>query len=224
MRKFIKVDSEFVPPEQAEIVMSGSIMEKLPDDWAGIMVGTGKLHESTQKSFPNATILAVRGPLSAKYLGRKNLVFADAALLADELVPKVDRIHELGIIPHWSDNKLEHTPIFKKYNPLIIRVKDDPIKVIEQISQCKKIVSSSLHGIILADAFQIPRRIEIAPWMYERPKQEGGIFKWFDYSASMGVKLEIGISQQLNMHKVLEKQYELYDVFKEVKTILKKGV
>lgn len=222
LKRFTGLDSELTTPENAQLIMAGSAIDKLPEDWSGVLAGTGKLHETPQK-LPNAKILALRGFHTARAIGRKAEVYADAGLLANELVPIEDKIYDLGIVPHWTDKKLEHNPTFLKYDPLIIRANNDPLRVIQQIGQCKKIVSSSLHGIILADAFQIPRRIEIAPWFIERPKQEGGMFKWVDYSSSLGVKLEIGITQEMDRHMILEKQYELYDVFKDVKEIFKVG-
>lgn len=222
LKRFTGLDSELTTPENSNLVMVGSAIDKLPEYWTGVIAGAGKLHETPQR-LNNASILAVRGPLTAKALGRKVEVFADAGLLANELVPLEDRQYNLGIVPHWSDKKLEHDPRFAKFDPLIIRVNADPLEVIKQIGLCKKIVSSSLHGIILADAFQIPRRIEIAPWFIERPKQEGGMFKWLDYSASLNIKLEIGMTQEVDRHLLLEKQYELYDVFQDVKAIFKKG-
>lgn len=198
--------------------MTGSVLEHFSQDWNGVIVGTGKLHEKTKVNFPNAKILALRGPLTAKGV-KGNFVLADAGLLADELVPLEDKQYDLGIVPHWTDKQLEHTPIFKKYKPKIIRVSDDPLQVIKEIGQCKKIVSSSLHGIILADAFGIPRRIELAPRMLSHPHQEGGLFKWEDYAASLNMKLEIGITQEVDRHLITEKQHELFDVFEEVKKL-----
>ena len=218
IKRFARLDSEWSEPENADIVVVGSVLEHLPEDWTGVIAGAGKLHEKTQLKLTQSKILAVRGPLTAKGL-KGNFVLADAGLLADELVPIPEKEYELGIVPHWTDKTLEQNPIFKKYKPLIIRVKDDPLEVITQIGKCKKIVSSSLHGIVLADAFNIPRRIEIAPRMLSHPHQEGGLFKWEDYAASLNMKLEIGLTQEADYHLVTEKQHELFDVFEEVRSI-----
>lgn len=218
LKRFAKLDSEWAFPVDAELVVVGSVLEQLPQDWSGVIAGAGKLHEETKLSFPKAKILALRGPLSAKGL-KGDFVFADPALLADELVKKEDKKYNLGIIPHWTDTTLEHKHIFTRFNPKIIRASDDPLKVISEIGQCKKIVSSSLHGIILADAFNIPRRIEIAPRMLSHTHQEGGLFKWQDYSASLGMKLEIGLTQEPDRNIILEKQYEIFDVLQEVKRL-----
>lgn len=220
LKKFARFDSEWAEPQDAELVMVGSVLDRLPSDWTGIIAGAGKLHEKTKLSFPNATILAVRGPLTARGLKGK-FAYGDPGLLADELVKEQDKEYNLGLIPHWTDKTLEHDPRFLKYNPKIIRVEDDPLKVIGEIGRCKKIVSSSLHGIILADAFAIPRRIEISPRALTHAHQEGGLFKWEDYSASLNMKLEIGLTQEADRHMVMERQYELFDVIEEIKNVFR---
>lgn len=221
LHRFSHLDSHYTNPENAELVMVGSIMEHLPKNWEGIIAGIGKLHEKTNiNHLPNAKILALRGPLSAQGLtSNKNIILADPGLIADELVGPQERIYDLGLVPHWTDTKLENDPRFKKYNPKIIRVENDPLKVITEIGQCKKIVSSSLHGIITADAFGIPRRIEIASRILSHPHQEGGLFKWQDYSASLGVKLEIGVTSEIKRTIIIDKQHELFDLFEELRAI-----
>lgn len=219
IKKFTKLSSEYAIPEESELALMGSILEHLSPDYEGVIAGAGRLHEESRLRFPNAKILAVRGPLTArgiKGIG-KDVVFGDPGLLADELVEQEDRIYDLGIVPHWTDKALEHRSEFRKYHPKVIRVADDPLKVIREIGRCKKIVSSSLHGIILADAFNIPRRIEIAPRMITHPYQEGGLFKWRDYSASIETELEIGVTKQIDRNIIIDKQHELFDVFEEIK-------
>ena len=218
IEKFCKLPSELSNVKNADIIIVGSILEQIPRDWSGVIAGAGKLHEKTIVDFPNATILGLRGYLTAKGV-KGNFVLGDPGLLADELVEPQDKLYDLGIIPHWTDNTIEHNKTFLKYNPKIIRVADDPLEVIRQIGQCKKIVSSSLHGIVLADAFSIPRRIELAPRMITHSHQEGGLFKWKDYSSSIGMKLEIGVTQEADRYAVIEKQHELYDMFEEIKKI-----
>lgn len=219
LKRFADIDSQWAAPTDSEIVIVGSVLEHMPKDWSGIIAGAGKLHEDSTLSFHNATILAVRGPATAKHIGASCL-WADPGLLADELVDVEEKEYDLGIIPHWTDKELELNPTFLKYKPLIIRVSDDPVKTISEIGRCRKIVSSSLHGIILADAFGIPRRIEIPPRALSHPQQEGGLFKWRDYSASVNMKLEIGLTQEVNRNKVVEKQHELFDMFNEIKSIV----
>jgi len=220
LKRFARIDCVWAPPDQAQLVMVGSLLDLIPNEFSGIIFGSGKLHEKTVRTFPNAHVMALRGPLTARGI-KGNYVLADAALLADELVPLQDKTYNLGLIPHWTDTELEKNKTFLKFDPKIIRVNDDPLKVISEISRCKKVVSSSLHGVILADALHIPRRIEIAQRMLTHAHQEGGLFKWNDYHASLGEKLIIGETRVIDRHKVLEKQYKLFDKFEELKKILK---
>lgn len=222
IQKFCHLDSEWSKPQDSDLVMVGSILEHLPSSYKGIVAGSGKLHDTNSMLLSFANILAVRGPLTAKALRlKKDVVLGDPGLLADELVEDKDKEFDLGIVAHWTDKTLEQNPIFKKFNPKIIRVDDDPLKVISEIGRCKKIVSSSLHGIILADAFGIPRRIEIPPRSLTHPQQEGGLFKWKDYSASIEMKLEIGVTQLADRNIIMDKKNELYDVFQQIKSIFK---
>lgn len=215
LKRFAGLDSTWSPAKDSELVLMGSVLEHLPEDWSGVVAGAGKLHEKTKLKLNNAKILALRGPLTAKGI-KGDFVLGDPGLLADELVPLPEKKYNLGLVPHWTDRELELNPTFLKYNPKIIRVSDDPLKVISEIGQCRKIVSSSLHGIILADAFAIPRRVEIAPRMLSHPHQEGGLFKWKDYMASIGQDLEIGVTREINPNIITEKQHELFDIFEEI--------
>ncbi len=218
LKHFCHFDCNWSEPGHANIVNVGSILELLPADYDGIIAGCGMLHESSRLEFPKAKIFGVRGCYTAARITyTENLVLGDPGLLADELVPLRDKEFDLGLVPHWTDKTLETNPTFLKYNPKIIRVSDDPLKVISEIGKCKKIVSSSLHGIILADAFNIPRRIELAPRMLTHPQQEGGLFKWKDYSSSLGVELKIGVTQLIDKNVITEKQHELFDLMEKIK-------
>lgn len=222
LERFANLKSEWSNPEDADLVMVGSILEKIPSSFCGVIAGPGKLHEKTKLHFPYAKILAVRGYLTARGL-KGNFAIGDPGLLADELVHVKEKEFDLGLIPHWTDNDLEKHHIYKRMNPKIIRVSDDPLKVIEDIGKCRRIVSSSLHGIIIADAFGIPRKIEIAPRMVTHPDQEGGLFKWQDYSSSLSMPLTVGVMQQIDRNIIIERQHELFDVFMEIKKIFSKA-
>lgn len=223
LKKLAGIDSQWSAAKDSELVMVGSILEHLPENYQGIIAGCGKLHEAKRINLPDAKVLAVRGPLTAKDF-KGNFAIGDPGLLADELVGYKDKEYNLGIVPHWTDKTLEFDSRFKNFNPRIIRVSDDPLYVIEEIAKCKKIVSSSLHGIILADAFGIPRRIEISPKVLSHPHQEGGLFKWEDYSASIGMKLEIGVTKEADRNKITEIQHELFDLLEAIRGIFHKDI
>jgi pyruvyltransferase len=59
---------------------------------------------------------------------------------------------------------------------IIIDVRQKPEPFIDQLIKCEYIVSSSLHGLILADSYQIPNK-----WAAFSDKITGGSFKFRDY-------------------------------------------
>lgn len=210
LQHFADLSVSWAPVGKANLVCVGSVLDLLPQRWDGVVIGSGKLREASSVDLSHATVLALRGPLTAKGV-KGSFALGDPGLLADELVT-VTKEHELGLVPHWSDKRLEHRPEFKKFKPLIIRPSNNPLEVLRQIGSCRKIVSSSLHGIIIADAFGIPRRTEMA----EIFPREGGDFKFRDYAASIGVPFQVGVTQEAPRSKIQDRQHELYDVLVEV--------
>lgn len=209
LQRFAHLDAVWTPADTADVVCVGSILGNLvKPNYTGVVLGSGKLFEEGIVP-PLAIILALRGPLTAKGVDG-NFALGDPGLLADELVTVNEKTHNLGIVPHWSDHRLERDPRFLKYDPLIIHAGRDPLDVIRMIGACRKIVSSSLHGLILADAFNIPRRFEAtAAWT-----REGGTFKVRDHNAAIGLPFETGLTQQANSNRVDDAKASLWDAMK----------
>ena len=172
---------EWEHPLQAELVLMGSILEHLPPIWTGTVCGAGKLHEDLAVDLSRARILALRGKLTAAGVRGvpRDVVFGDPALLLPLWFRQRPAIHELGILPHWTDKTLWSR---FKYGHLIDPTAH-PEQVVQDISSCRRIISSSLHGLVVADAFGIPRRAELFPAATARPEHEGGDFKFRDYQS-----------------------------------------
>jgi hypothetical protein len=170
-------------PEEAEMVVVGSILEHLPSTgWAGVVCGAGMLRPESTMDVSNATVLAVRGRLTAERLiglnPDKPPVFGDPALLMPRFVRQYQAKFDVGILPHWSDTTLRSRyPYGHFINPF-----DRPEVVVETLAKCKRIITSSLHGMIVADAYGIPRQVELFPGA----ENEGGDFKYRDYSTIYG--------------------------------------
>lgn len=215
LKRFADIDVEWKPAADADILCVGSVMESVKADWAGYVAGIGKLHEGTDAHahLRGAKVLGLRGPLTAQGV-KGNYVVADPGLLADELV-QPNKEFNLGIIPHWSDKRTWSK--FEQYSPLIIKATDDPLEVVRQIGSCRKIITSSLHGLIVADAFAIPRRIEYS----ETLDREGGLFKFQDYMASINMKLELGVTQQAPRYRIEDMQAELFDMLEYLGKLVK---
>lgn len=211
LKHFAEIDATWTPIQEAELVGVGSIIEHIPNGWGGKVVGAGKLHEEALIPVGRNQILGLRGPLTAKGL-RGDFAIGDMGLLANELVRIDTKKHALGIVPHWSDTELAFRPEFSRYEPVVIDPRGDPLDVIAEIGACEKIVCSSLHGMILADAFAIPRRFEYT----SRFGVEGGVFKFKDYSESIRTPFVVGKTTIANRQAVDDRRSELYDVIRAI--------
>lgn len=214
LQHFAGQNVRWAPIDEASIVGVGSILEHIPPMWNGIIAGAGKLAPwSELRLYSNrANILALRGPLSALGIAG-DYAIGDPGLLANELVTIQEKKYDLGIVPHWSDKALVNDPRWTPFHPKIIRPDQDPLVAIRAIGECRKIVASSLHGLIIADAFGIPRRFEYTPTL----DKDGGKFKFEDYHASVNMKVEIGKLQTAHRYTVEDRQHELYDVYESLR-------
>lgn len=132
-------------------------------------------------------VLAVRGPLTRKNLLSLGVdcpeVYGDPALLLPGIfMPSFKKNYKLGIVPHYFNQKDECLNKYKdRSDIIIINVKDEPKQVVELISQCQYIISSSLHGLIIADAYKIPNL-----WITFSKAIGIDNFKFNDYFLSVG--------------------------------------
>jgi hypothetical protein len=102
----------------------------------------------------------------------------------------------------------------------LIDISRDPLEVIADIGSCERIVASSLHGLIVADSFGIPRRAERFDKMTS--PHEGGEFKYQDYGSAISQPVEFAkFGGQLAARERIEvKQAELYTMFERLERTL----
>jgi len=81
------------------------------------------------------------------------------------------------------------------------------------------VVTSSLHGMIIADSFSIPRRVEVC----EKMNKDGNGFKFRDYSASINCPFKPGVMQTPSRFHIEDRQYEIWDAFKALRDLLGKS-
>ena len=221
---FAQINIEQSNPNDAEIVSTGSVLDVLPVRWTGIVAGSGQLHSTTHRDLTNAHVFGLRGEFTAQFSklnshDRANLTIGDPGLLASELVPVERGKYELGVVPHWSDAELYPRELARSRKqhyaePILIDPTSDPLSVVAQIGSCKKIIASSLHGIICADAFGIPRRAEQFAKMTS--PYEGGRFKFADYASSIRQPIEFGKLQTAPANRIAAMQTELFEMLREV--------
>ena len=131
-------------------------------------------------------IFAVRGPLSMRQANKRCIAVGDPALLLPQVYsPKVNFEYKLGIIPHYVDRKffLDNFSADLEVSHAIIDILNPDVEsFVDQVNKCETIISSTLHGLIIAHAYGIP-----ALWVEFSDKVIGKGFKFFDYFLSVGI-------------------------------------
>lgn len=171
--------------------VTGSINQWLRNDNT-IIWGTGFISESSISYIKPKEVRAVRGPLTREKYLKFGIecpeVYGDPALLMPIFYsPNIKKKYKYGIIPHYidSDNnwikKYKNNPDVKIID--ITHSSETEVfnhRFINEILECETIFSSSLHGIIAADAYGIP-----AHWIELSKGVIGEGFKFNDYFMSV---------------------------------------
>ena len=173
-------------PQEAAFFSCGSLLEKVPQDFSGFILGTGFMYRDSTSVFKKARIFALRGELSREKVGApKGTILGDPGLLVARFLSRRQRKHyQLGIVPHYVDKKDGRIGrICEKYNRevLFIDIQKHPIEVLQNIDKCETIVSSSLHGLVFADSLDIPN-----VWVVLSDRVSGEGFKFHDYNSALG--------------------------------------
>lgn len=153
-----------------------------------VIWGAGMIDKNLPDHIHIGNIKAVRGPLTQKALNNKGIVcpscYGDPALLLPYHYQPIDvkKKYEIGIIPHYADlNLLNHLSKLKDIHIIHTRGYNDWHYFIDEILQCRCIVSSSLHGLIIAEAYNIPSQ-----WIEFDGTESRDHFKYHDFYLSVG--------------------------------------
>ena len=166
-------------------VVIGSVLQHADRNavvWgAGFMSATARTHE------PPRRVCAVRGPLTRDRLLAQGVecpaIYGDPAALFTRIYspPRTTR-HRLGLIPHYADRASPAIrALARESEVLVIDIKSGIRAVVDAICSCERIASTSLHGLIMADAYGIP-----SIWIEVGDQVLGAGFKFQDYFASVG--------------------------------------
>lgn len=167
-----------------KLLAIGSIIQL--SQTADVIWGSGMNgNDLHRKSFPfqHLDVRAVRGPLTQKFLKKLGIkapsIYGDPALLLPYLFPEF-KVHRPAkfkyiVIPHISEMHL-----FEGKDNIVLPTAPWQ-EIVKKILQSKLVISSSLHGIIVAEAFGIPAR-------FLRVTQNEAEFKYLDYYLGTGRK------------------------------------
>lgn len=189
--------------------------------------GTGFIcykDEDTKFYKRNTKFCAVRGELSKKRVEKMvghslDIPTGDAGILASYLLQgNPQKKYSVGIIAHYKE---QSEPVFKNLleqfpNSVFVNVTKTPYEVVQLIAQCETVISSSLHGLIIADSLRVPNlHICVTDNLL------GDGFKFDDYYSAYGVKHEYINSKDAST-VTLEKVVSQYKITDEMVNLKKK--
>lgn len=188
--------------ERRRMLAIGSIIHYAEDNsviWgSGI---NGSVVESAHK-YRQLDVRAVRGPITRKFLIERGIdvpeVYGDPGLLVRFLTgPRfpASKRTKIGLVPHMSDLESKDVKRYSESSEVsLINPYRSWNKVTEEIAACEFVISSSLHGLVVADAYNIPS-------IYVRLGQREGLLKYEDYYAGSGRSLAFATSISEAMSK-----------------------
>jgi pyruvyltransferase len=212
--KFINPDKKIIPTvyswnirKKTDYLCVGSIITWMTSS-SSIIWGSGVVYPEQYLKNKPTDVLAVRGPLTRKYLLDNGIncpeIYGDPALLFPRYyMPSKTKKYKLGVVPHFRDkNNTIANKIIKENNIHFIDVQKvkNWNRFIDEINQCDFIISSSLHGIIIADAYMIPNL-----WVeFKDGEKKRFAFRDYMLSVSRNVEIPFLIDENYAINDLLE--------------------
>lgn len=178
-------------PNKCDLMALGSILGKARNHFWNRRIdiwGSGLIEDSGPFKSPHR-IHAVRGWRTARLVVNQAIgVVGDPGLLCPILVPDnvaARKDFSVGFIPHYVD---QNNPLVKSAVERIPRARfldifSDTFDFIRQVASCECVLSSSMHGLITADALGVPNA-----WLRLSDKVWGRDFKFYDYYSIYGLE------------------------------------
>ena len=213
-------------PKNCNFIGVGSVLEKLdeaPEDvtiWGSGFMWDGTLSKP-EWTITKQNILAVRGKLSAARLIKKedprakDFVSANGTVVGDPGLlitdPREAKQYELAFIPHYIDRNCEISNYIKRLpNVHYIDIMQEPSSFIHELSKCKYAISSSLHGVIAADALKMPNlHIMLSDKVMGKNYKFSDYYSAFDQEHKCVDLRTIGI-RGLSTRRLLNSVFEYY--------------
>jgi len=209
------------PFTKPSMIAIGSILNKAENKT--VVWGSGAMRASDPIK-RDAIYLSVRGPYTRDLIlqggGTCPPIFGDPALIMPEIyTPIKTGEYTYGLFTHYVD--YDEVSAWYKDDPevLVINpVNANPLIIIDQMAKCERIVSSSLHGVIIAHAYGVP-----AVWAKHSDKLGGDGIKFADHYESVGLTCEhVDFYGKIPVSDLGKFNYQVPDEIKiKTKTIIK---
>jgi pyruvyltransferase len=178
-------------PRRADLFAVGSILSsvsrvtaRLPNP-ARVVWGSGMMGPiDPPLDLEKVHVAALRGPLTQCLTGAAGCQLGDPGLLITDVVPPPPRDRSrIGIVLHHSETPdpavVDRLRAAGRFDFIDV-TDEDHLGVVARIGACGHVISSSLHGLIVADAFGVPNS-----WMVNGRIHKFSTFKFYDYALSV---------------------------------------
>lgn len=195
---------EHAAPERCELLAIGSVLGRLGHGWFShrtTVWGSGFIERQSPVSRRHR-YCAVRGHLTAAQIkGGAIETFGDPGLLCGMLLPDragIVKKHPIGVIPHYKDREHPAVAAFLDQHPgsVALDVFTEPVELLRRVLECEFVLSSSLHGLVVADAFEVPNA-----WIEISGPLRGDRFKFADYYSVFGIRDPLPLDLQKGISK-----------------------
>jgi pyruvyltransferase len=160
----------YAPVEQADMFAIGTILKR--ERKARRLLLPRRLHiwgsgagEASERFSSRHFYHAVRGTFTQERICPSTSitpVLGDPGLLVRDYWsgrPRPDKRYSLGVIPHFIDQDSEAVrQLLSISGSRLINVFSPIDEILSEVMRCHYVVSSSMHGLIVSDAFGIPNR------------------------------------------------------------------
>lgn len=193
------------PDFEGKVVGVGSVLTYArPGD---IVVGSGLIRPQHLDLSKRVQIIAVRGPLTAALVGadKTGLLFGDPGMVAAEyfgIAKAATPEFDVALVPHSVDQTLVSERIGRhpeRDRMTFVDVHKPPLHVVKSIANARVVISSSLHGIVIAESLGVP-----AVWVTISGDLTGGNFKFNDYFLGTGRAAQSPLDFESGLRKALE--------------------
>lgn len=170
-------------PRAARLIGVGSLLEFVPHDFSGAIWGSGLMNDE-RHPLPTASVLAIRGPLTAERIGLTDEpAFGDPGILVARHLPRPPSDGRIAVVPHGHHRP--HPQLDRRVREAgdaarVVNVHQRAAAAVREIAASRAVITTSLHGLITADSYGIP-----AVWTTLDPPLGGGDFKFRDYEAAV---------------------------------------
>lgn len=167
-------------PRPARLLAIGSILHMARDGDTVWGSGVNGLMKVERHRFTRLDVRAVRGPRTRDFLQERGIavpeVYGDPGLLIGHLLPHwhgTVKTRRYAFVPNMHD-----LPLTRGW-PNVVSPFDPWNLCIDEIVRSEFVIASSLHGLVIAEAYGIPAR-------YVRLSETEGLFKYEDHVLGTG--------------------------------------